>query len=142
MDNWQLYIVLLFPIAGLALTVFGVRYLRRTIKRSNEWERLKVQVQGLGERTSSEGTTLYYPKYEYEMKGIKYQGKGSVASASPQYKVGSEIMIMTNPLNPSESDVINRTLILMSAIPLIMGVLILLVGSVCSYFVLSLLKTK
>jgi hypothetical protein len=136
MDSWWLNLFHIFPIMGIALTVFGILFLNRTRKRFKQWKWSRARVVGLGE-SLSEGATCYYPKYNYELMGTKYAGSGSVASSSPRYQVDDEITIIVNPQNPSQSEVYNREVIFFSAIPLIMGLLFLLIGSVVSYLILS-----
>jgi hypothetical protein len=136
MENWWLNLFHLFPIIGIALTILGILFLNRTRRRFKEWKWSKAQVVSLGESMGEE-VTCYYPKYNYEVMGVTYEGRGSVASSSPRYQVGEEITIIVNPHNPSQSDVYNREVLYFSAIPLIMGLLFLLIGSVVSYLILS-----
>lgn len=49
--------------------------------------------------------TSYRACYRFEVDGVRYVGKQSVASNPPAYRKGEKLTVVYNPAHPYESDV-------------------------------------
>lgn len=72
------------------------------------WEKAEGVVTSM-ERSTHHGRrgshTSYRARYRFEVDGIRYEGKQSVASNPPAYHRGEKLTVVYNPAHPWESDV-------------------------------------
>lgn len=88
--------------------VYGLFSAVQTHEKLSTWERAEGVVTSM-ESSISHGRrcsrTSYRACYRFEVDGVRYEGKQSVASNPPAYHRGEKLTVVYNPAHPYESDV-------------------------------------
>lgn len=86
---------------------YGLFSAVQTHEKLATWERTEGVVTSM-ERSTSHGRrgshTSYRACYRFEVDGVRYEGKQSVASNPPAYHKGEKLTVVYNPAHPYESD--------------------------------------
>lgn len=115
-----LFFFLFLGVGGL-FAWFGYSNLMENNARRKAWLSMEGSVTGFEERRGSKGRTLYAPVYRYVVEGQELTGVSSVASAPPDYQVGSHIRLLVNPQKRDESMVLDSGALAFSWGFLLMG---------------------
>lgn len=87
---------------------YGLFSAVQTHERLATWGRAEGLVTSLESSTSHDrhgSHTSYRACYRFEVDGVRYVGKQSVASNPPAYRKGEKLTVVYNPAHPYESDV-------------------------------------
>lgn len=88
--------------------VYGLFSAVQTHEMLSTWVKTEGVVTSM-ERSTSHGRrgshTSYRACYRFEVDGVRYEGKQSVASNPPAYHKGETLTVLYNPAHPYESDV-------------------------------------
>lgn len=87
---------------------YGLFSAAQTHENLSSWAKTEGVVTSLERQTSHgrRGThTSYRACYRFEVDGVRYTGKQSVASNPPAYHKGEKLTVVYNPAHPYESDV-------------------------------------
>lgn len=88
--------------------VYGLFSAVQTHENLSSWEKTEGVVTSM-ERSISHGRrgthSSYRACYRFEVDGVRYTGKQSVASNPPAYHKGEKLTVVYNPAHPYESDV-------------------------------------
>ncbi len=86
---------------------YGLFSAVQTHEKLATWERTEGVVTSM-ERSTSHGRrgshTSYRACYRFEVDGVRYEGKQSVASNPPAFHKGEKLIVVYNPAHPYESD--------------------------------------
>lgn len=98
----------LFLALAVGAWAYGAFSAVETHEKLSSWARSEGVVTSL-ERCTSHGRrgsrTTYRACYRFEVDGVRYDGKQSVASNPPAYHKGEKLTVVYNPAHPYESDV-------------------------------------
>lgn len=132
------YILALMFVGGGALfTLLGYSNLKDARMKRATWLAVQGTVTDLVARPGSKGSTLWAPVYRYTAYGKEYTATSGTASSPAGYKVGDPINLVVNPAKPDDSDVMDRSTTMFSWGFLAMGVLVLAVGILVSWLVVT-----
>jgi len=118
----------MFLFIGGLFTWLGYGNLKTARERRATWIAVQGTVTGLAEVAGSKGTTLYAPVYKYFFYGGEHTVTSDTASSPPAYREGDPIQLLVNPMNSSESTVMDRTVSIFSYGLMAAGLLCLAVG--------------
>lgn len=135
MDPWLPFFHL-FPIIGAGATWFGWKQYRRYRIMLRTWARVDGVIVNR-ERHDGEDTT-WAAVYEYEFASRRLTGTSSVSVGDKDYfRTGGRLTILVDPLDPTQSDVLNRHLFWAQVFPLILGLCFLLGGGFFSFALIA-----
>lgn len=89
---------------------YGLFSAVQTHEKLSSWAKTEGVVTSMERCTSHGGrhgsrNTTYRACYRFEVDGVRYEGKQSVASNPPSYHKGEKLTVRYNPAHPYESDV-------------------------------------
>lgn len=97
----------LFLALAVGAWAYGLFSAAETHEKLSSWSRVEGVVTSLERSTthSRRGAhTSYRACYRFEVDGVRYDGKQSVASNPPAYRKGEKLTVVYNPSHPYESD--------------------------------------
>lgn len=98
----------IFLMLAAGAWAYGLFSAVQTHEKLSAWEKTEGVVTSMESRISHgrRGThTSYRACYRFEVDGVRYEGKQSVASNPPAYHKGEKLTVVYNPAHPYESDV-------------------------------------
>jgi hypothetical protein len=126
-SGYVVFLLRSFLPIGVAVFIFGVVMLVRTVQFVSKAERTTGTVVAVHEDTDSDGTTVYYPDVEFNTAAgetIKFSSHSS-SNASE----GDEVDVLYDPDNPHDARLAGLLDVWMIAvIPLILGAVFIPVG--------------
>lgn len=99
---------LIFFTLAAGAWAYGVFSAVQTHERLSSWARAEGVVTAMESCTHHDrhgSHTTYRARYCFEVAGVRYTGKQSVASNPPAYRKGEKLTVVYNPARPYESDV-------------------------------------
>ena len=118
----------LFIFVGGIFAALGWSNLKSMKRKRATWIAAQGTVVGLSEVHGSGGRTLYAPVYHYYFNNSEHSTTSDTASAPPAYKEGDPIQLLVNPMNGDESQVIDRTVSLLTYVMTAIGALAFAIG--------------
>lgn len=98
----------IFLVLAAGAWAYGLFSAVQTHERLSSWAKTEGVVTSM-ESSISHGRrgshTSYRACYRFEVDGVRYEGKQSVASNPPAYHRGEKLTVVYNPAHPYESDV-------------------------------------
>jgi hypothetical protein len=127
--GYVVFLVRSFLPIGLALFIFGVVMLVRTVQFVSRAERTTGTVVAVREDTNSDGDTFYYPDVEFTTAAGETIRFSSNSGSSTSRSEGDQVDVLYDPNNPHDARLAGLFDVwLIAVIPLILGAVFIPVG--------------
>ncbi len=134
MGPWVL--AAMFLLGGAVFAAAGYASLKSTRRKLATWIQATAEVVSLAEELSDgKARTLYAPVYRYYADGAERTAKSKIASSPARYRVGDTFLVLVDPMNPSDAEIIERTPLAFSYGIMILGLIVFAIGLLLAWLV-------
>jgi len=127
----------LFLLVGGLFAALGYSNLKSTRQKRSTWVMVPAKVVDLAGVPGDKGRTLYAPVYRYWAGNAERTATATIASLPARYKVGDDIQVLVDPMNPAESELLDRTTALFTWGLLAVGLFTLAIGILILWLVVT-----
>jgi len=130
--NLTYFALLLFPITGLCLFIWGILYRRRVKEKVRSYISVQGTIVGTVVESDSDSTS-YHPVIEYIVYGKTYSIKSTVGFGKKKEE-GSTVEVMFNPGKPLTAFILKHCYFVPNVL-IALGFSFVFLGAPASYFI-------
>jgi hypothetical protein len=127
----------LFVLVGGIFTALGYANLKSVRRKRESWVAVPAKVVSLAEVPGDKGRTLYAPVYAYWAGNAEHTVTATISSSPARYKVGDDLQVLVDPVNPAESELLDRTTAIFTWGLMAVGLFTLAIGGLVLWLVVT-----